>query len=743
MSTQTYTSDKPISTKKDDRFNRWPFAERIAETIADRPDHSSLIVAIYGAWGDGKTSVLKMMQEHLTTRGDVAVVTFNPWHFETQSELIKAFFQTLADALGAKLSTKVEALGEVLKNYGSVLSVGVPGVSLGGASKLGEALSNVTLDQLRTRIESFMTDIDQRVVVLIDDIDRLDRREIQLVFKLVKLSAGFENTSYVLAFDDEVVADALGERYGAGGVEAGRKFLEKIVQVPLHLPPADQISLRQMAFEGVDAALRSAEVQLSESDAQVLVRRFLDGLEVRLTTPRQAKRFGNALAFAIPILKGEVHPVDQLLIEGIRIFYPEVYEIIRRNPDVFLATGVVGESGDAYRSRVQPILELVGSGLDKREQESIEKLLRQLFPRLPSVLGNMHYGDDSAERWAREQRICSCEYFHRYFRYAIPPRDIGDQELMTFIQTPATAAELERSIARFCAGGGAARFVAKIRSQETTIPIESARRLALAIARTGGAFPVETQMFSRFASTRSQAAILLLNLLKRIEDTEARCADAKAIAQVASPLPFALDWFWWIRPGKDDAEAPVFPGECVMAIGALIASRVREEAEVQPPYLAWPGDAPSGLWVWKTYGEPGAVTSYLNDRFANEPRDVLAFLVSFVPTAWDLETGFSFKSSFQREQYNSAIEFASPQLILQTLRGLYGNQLDNPEYHHSRETPLETRVALQFAYIHAHVVKEAEEKAKAGTVTNGSNPSNDLAQAGDADPDQIPSETPQ
>ena len=67
---------------------------------------------------------------------------------------------------------------------------------------------------------------------MIDDIDRLDRTETQAIFKLVKLSASFNHTSYVLAFDDEIVAAAIGEKYGQGGLEAGRAFLEKISGPP-------------------------------------------------------------------------------------------------------------------------------------------------------------------------------------------------------------------------------------------------------------------------------------------------------------------------------------------------------------------------------------------------------------------------------------------------------------------------------------------------------------------------------
>ena len=292
-----FVSDEPISGADQDRFNRAPFASRIADTIARRPDPSSLVVGVFGPWGDGKTSVLKMMEEELQHHDHVIALHFNPWHFQSEDQLIRGFFSTLADGLDRKLNNAKEKIGKVLKDYGSLLSIG--SVVLGGvvtlrpgdaAKGVGEAMSNVGLDELRSRIETFLAESGKRVVVLVDDIDRLDRTETHSMFKLVKLSAGFNYTSYVLAFDDGVVAAALGERYGAGGQQAGRAFLEKIIQVPLHLPPVDTVSLRLAAFEGVEAALSMAGIELKQAQVDAFIRHFVDGLEPRLSTPRVAKQ---------------------------------------------------------------------------------------------------------------------------------------------------------------------------------------------------------------------------------------------------------------------------------------------------------------------------------------------------------------------------------------------------------------------------------------------------------------------
>src|SRR5271170_5906064 len=114
----SYVADAPIFDPKQDRFNRWPFAKRIADTVAARTDPSSLVIAIYGAWGDGKTTVLNFVAKELGEIEDVVVIRFNPWRFPDEATLLRSFFATLAKALGTKLTTGKEDLGKALVKYG-------------------------------------------------------------------------------------------------------------------------------------------------------------------------------------------------------------------------------------------------------------------------------------------------------------------------------------------------------------------------------------------------------------------------------------------------------------------------------------------------------------------------------------------------------------------------------------------------------------------------------------------------
>jgi hypothetical protein len=80
--TGPYRTDAPISDPRLDVFDREPFARRIADTIGERKDPSSLVIGIYGPWGDGKTTVLNFIRGRLKDYASIICVSFNPWRME-------------------------------------------------------------------------------------------------------------------------------------------------------------------------------------------------------------------------------------------------------------------------------------------------------------------------------------------------------------------------------------------------------------------------------------------------------------------------------------------------------------------------------------------------------------------------------------------------------------------------------------------------------------------------------------
>jgi hypothetical protein len=710
-SQEGYSSDQPIASHLQDRFNRAPFARRIAHTIVNRRDPTSIVIGLFGPWGDGKTSVLEMMAEALEEKNSRAmVVRFNPWHFQSEDNLLRGFFATLADSLGQSLPNRKERAGDVLKKYGALLSLGSAG--LGQVAKdLGSALSNVGLDDLKRRIDTLLAESGKRLVILIDDIDRLDRDETHTIFKLVKLSANFNHTCYVLAFDEEVVSASLGERYGSGGQEAGRAFLEKIIQVPLHLPPADNVSLRQLAFEGAERALLEAEISLEQGRVDAFVRHFVDGLEPRLQTPRLAKLYANALGFALPLLKGEVDIVDLMLIEGIRVFYPKLYEAIRDQPDLFLRA-----PGRRRQLRVeeQPLplevlLEKALPGMLREDWETVrDRLLERLFPRI----GNMEYGGDWERIWAAQQRICSAQYFPRFFTYGVPNGDVPDAQVRSLIEDlPTLTQEAQRELLKgFEARRATPRLIKMLHNRAGNIGQDEAICLAEAIARNADLLPRERGPMVMLDSMR-QAGMLIAELLRQVQ-MERRVEVVENLVQRAEPLRFAMECIRWCQhyPERPE-EHRVLPDGSEARLNAILAQRISAANEENPLYLQQPKDAPDLYWLWSTAaGGSQAVRVALEARFLAVPEDVDAFLDTFVGEGWEIDSGLPVRSDFERRNFDSVSELIPSDFIVSNLRQRYGAELNDPQYHLSGEPSTARKFAHQFVFIHVNRERERVEE---------------------------------
>lgn len=721
----SYSSDAPLNDPELDEFNRWPFSQRIADVIANRKDASSIIVGIYGPWGSGKTTVMNYIQKELGEHAHIVCLPFNPWRFRDEAELLSQFFAEVAIAIDKSLSNANEKIGNLIKKYGEGIATIAENSGYAGAKGALGFLANLIgsqpdLEELRKRIDQALVKESKRVVILLDDIDRMDRNEIHALFRLVKLTADFKNTAYVLAFDDDVVADALQERYGGGSPDSGRSFLEKIIQIPLHLPAVDEISLRKFCFKGVDQALSLAKIELSEPQVQTFVRHFIDGFECRIQTPRRARLYGNMLAFSLPILKGEVNAVDQMLIEGVRVFYPSLYKTIRSNPDICLKGLSDNGRADLEQTRIEQVMDGGLDGLDDKAKEAAKSLLTVLFPRMKSLFGNrMTYDHSWDTSWANEQKIASSEYFHRYFSYSIPAGDFPDL-LISELLAPQAASQLQDNlsnrISNLLNDRNAESFIAKLRRKAATIPSDKSQELAIALACLGNKFPDPDAMMS-FTTTFSQAAILVSQLIDNIPSKADRLRYAKLVIEKAITLPFALECYRWFRPSKEEmAEDSAFSEDEVREIAQALSTRISDASnEESPLFVMYKKHATWLLHVWREVDGEALVGGYIREKINTDPSLALKFLECFLGTSWGMESGLPHRGDFERDQYNSVSELVDPDFIADCLHATYGDQLQLPErYPHFGEYTDDQKLALQYLWLHRFVLSERQQEQDSG-----------------------------
>lgn len=715
-------SDSPLIDHEKDKFKRWPFAQKLAQIILSHSDSDSLVIGINGKWGEGKTSTLKFIETELKRDSRIICIWFNPWLFRDENQLLLHFFAELSNKLKKSLKSSKEIAGILLK-YGSAVipsfGISMPDgtqaeVDIGkNLDRLGENLSTVDIGYLKERLEKILKKEKKRIVILMDDIDRLDKTEIQNIFKLIKLTAEFPYTNYILTFDQEMVSAMLGEQYG-GGSKEGCNFLEKIIQVPLNLPTLDKVSLRKYCFNIIDEVLKTSKIELNEDETREYVRCFINFLEIRLKTPRMAKRHGNILTFILPLIGNEVNLVDLMLIEGARIFYPDLYSFIRKNPDTFL--GIHFDSGRIDQEMKKGILSYIDESLknlDEDEKNAAKNLIKYLFPRLNCIFGGATYGSNWEENWSQNKRIASKAYFRRYFTYSIPEEDISDVELEKFLEKikDSSIDIIISEIRKLVGETKAETFISKLRKYEKKLSVDVARNLSLAISKSGDLFPDPDMLFS-FMGSFSQAAILIHWLVKLVPKDQGRFELAEAILKNGKPVSFMSECFIWMHASKEHDEDRLFTKEEENQLGAIVASHVEELSKKEVIFLNFPKATPRLLAIWFDFGDKIRLEEYLTRLITSDSQNAILLIKSFLPRAYGMETGVPVKSDFEKNTYESIKRYIDPEVLFNSLVKMFG-KLDGKEYHYYGDTKGrdENKVlAEQFAFIHNKAKSENKTK---------------------------------
>lgn len=331
----SYFADNPISTASEDLLQRSKFVERIVREIDMIDASQGYVMAVMGQWGSGKTSVLNLVKERLSNSGTI-VVEYNPWLLSGVEELVDGLFREINAKLNKK-GVKYRAAIDKIIDYGEMLtpltSVPVVGAWANGVlvpfqvMAKQRSLRTTSVVEQKEQVAEALTNIDSSIVVIVDDIDRLDRVEVREIFKLVRLTANFPNVIYLLSFDRIRVENALTE----DGVP-GRAYLEKIVQNGFEIPMIPRKVLTREVAQALDSALEQVKVRL---DRKVWDNTLLNIVVPAMKNMRDVRRLAMAVRSTVAALTDSVEVSDIVALESMRLFLPDAfwYLVAHRLPE--------------------------------------------------------------------------------------------------------------------------------------------------------------------------------------------------------------------------------------------------------------------------------------------------------------------------------------------------------------------------------------------------------------------------
>lgn len=425
--------DIPLTDIKQDELRREPIVELMVDSINQivSVNHPCMVYSVYGKWGEGKTSLMNFVKSRLVSQGKddgINIVEFNPWLVNNDEALLREFFETIVKGVD-------EEARSLFKKYGSlaifasktIVNAFVPGLGDKVAEGIGMAKdaladSENTLAELKKKTSEAIVKSGRHLVVMIDDVDRLDKEELHTVLRLVRQVADFDNCIYILAMDVEMVAKSIGDYHGNGSQQDGRKFIDKIVQVPVMLPQIPQCDMIRLIKEKLGETLQDSVDFKQIDEISKVVLPFIG-------TYRELKRYCNQLAFVLPYMRGEVNVHDLCALEVIKMVNAESYRKIYEKEEALrhiVADPVSLMSEDnGHKETVQnyeAAKEYVTLGVDGSLKEAIRKTLDVLFNN-----SSIDYQLDIDNK-----RIDTGVYFQKYFTQLVPGDIIPDGKLDAF-----------------------------------------------------------------------------------------------------------------------------------------------------------------------------------------------------------------------------------------------------------------------------------------------------------------------
>ena len=292
----------------------------------------SFAIGVVGEWGAGKTTFLRQMKAKMESA--YKVVEFNPWNSLSPSQLIDDFFSMLSEAVSDDASAV-----KAIRKYMGVLN------DIDLIPKWGNVLTKYVfkdhqpqnISSVKQNVQKALDKYPRRVVVLIDDLDRLEKDELFEVLRIVRITANFHNVVFVVTYDREHVDRMLCEKS-----ITDINYLKKIFPIEINLPSCEKYTIPRMLERELGFMLNN-ETVLNNLKGNIYFRNENGCYVIQnyLKNFRDVKRFASSFALnsshVIGTYKDNEFSIFELFwLELLRYEDYNAYEALRTNCYQFL-----------------------------------------------------------------------------------------------------------------------------------------------------------------------------------------------------------------------------------------------------------------------------------------------------------------------------------------------------------------------------------------------------------------------
>ena len=473
----------PIESPDQDQLGRGDFVVDLTHEIlfSNQP-----IIALRGDFGDGKSSVLKLLQKNIGTKA--FVVPFNAWLPNTPETLIDELLNEIVAEIGR--SSFVPGLGKTMRKFASLLAGSVSSLKF-----ISDLFPSNTQGQEVKDLRDTLNRIPKRVVVLLDEIDRMQKEEILALLKILRGVPTLPNITFVCAMHQEQVERTL---FGNADRDS-HQFMEKFFPIGRDLPRITSEVLKPMLLADLKNCFPAAEWP-SDATGPDLINRFEQlhdkSLNQLCTNIRRTDMFVNAVKSAANLLRNEVDPIDLCAFIALGLYHPKACKIVWDNRTFFSRTQPLWLLGAAREEDEIENAKNIKLLID-RDDPGSKQLLKFMFEeRMLRILHSGNVGMKGSETYRlepKEKAISHSSYFPVYFSFQNSSEVFSTSEFAEMsksLKRATNEVECKEIFARHLQSlekhtFRESDFFRKLRREleQGDIPIQKAQYIAIAIAK--------------------------------------------------------------------------------------------------------------------------------------------------------------------------------------------------------------------------------------------------------------------
>lgn len=422
--TQELEREKTIGIE--DSYNRENIYNTSYETLQTCfYEEGSFSVAISGSWGSGKTVFMEKLKEKYKKENKyVSIIEFEAWRCDTPNLIIRNFFTQLKNKLKIyipNISLDFDKYIDLLLDDDSVKPLKI----------ISKAIYNICKQEKDpfNKIKEELKKSKHKVVVFIDDVDRLDADEIKEVLRLIRNTADFPYIQFIFTCDKDYICETLKKK----DIEKPELYLEKFINVEISLPKYEERIICEELYNRISTTIKEVwGNNVADNEIKDMIYRRIHNctdLNKGLLIPnilhsmRDVIRFNNSFYVILKTLNREnntnnsleekkeelkIELSDLFLVELLKYRFPKIYSTLDNSLfDLLETEGIHYKLKNDAKDNIKNIIE------NSENVDVVYTLLEELFNNNREFTINKYY------------------HFDKYFMYRIDKKRLTKSELLT------------------------------------------------------------------------------------------------------------------------------------------------------------------------------------------------------------------------------------------------------------------------------------------------------------------------